>query len=121
MATDLYAQPQHVDELLLAFPAILGELLPPLDVIPDEYPHRQEWLDFQGHWFAGTLPQDSEMEPADGIDATTAGRHLSAIQRSFEPRHQHKVAAVAWLASRWFIRVSTPDGSYSCPRRKPVT
>lgn len=119
--SDLYARPQQVDDLTLAFPAVLGDLLPPLEVIPDDYPHRREWLDFQGKWFAGTLPSGSAMEPAEGIDPATAGRHLGAIQRSFEPKHEHKMAAVAWLASRWFVRVSTPDGSYSCPRRKTTT
>ncbi|OHU47269.1 hypothetical protein BKG82_26825 [Mycobacteroides chelonae] len=121
MSTDHYARPRPVDDLMLQFPAGLGDLLPPMDAIPDDYPHRQDWLDFQGRWFAGVLPPNAEMEPADGIDATTAGRHLSAIQRSFEPKHEHKMAAVAWLASRWFVRVSTSDGSYSCPSRKPAS
>lgn len=112
---DVYARPQAVDDLLLAFPATLGALLPPLEEIPQEYPHRQDWLRFQHLWFTGTLPPNSEMIPAKGIDAETAGRHLTAIQRSFEPKHEHKMASVAWLASRWFVRVSTPDGSYRCP------
>lgn len=118
MTTDLYAKPHPVDELRLAFPADLGELLPPLEVIPDQYPNRQDWLNFQGRWFAGLLPPDAEIEPADGIDAVTAGRHLRVIQGSFEPKHEHKMAAVAWLASRWFVRISTPDGSYICPNPK---
>jgi hypothetical protein len=113
--TDLYAQPVKIDDLLLAFPATLGELIPPLEVIPDDYPHRQEWLQFQRKWFCGSLPTDCEMQPAAGVDPQVAGRHLAAIQRSFEPKHEHKEAAVAWLASRWFTRVSTPDGSYNCP------
>lgn len=35
-ADDLYALPQRVDDVMLAFPAGLGALLPPLEVIPAE-------------------------------------------------------------------------------------
>lgn len=114
---DLYGRPQVVDDVTLAFPAVLGSLLPPMEEIPADYPHCREWLEFQHKWFAGTLPSEAEMEPAEGIDAEVAGRHLAAIQRSFEPKHEHKMAAVAWLASRWFVRVGTPDGTYRCPQR----
>lgn len=100
--TDRYAVPQLVDDVLMAFPTGLGALLPPLDAIPADYPHRQEWLSFQRRWFAGTLPSHFEIEAIEGIDAAAAGRHLAVIQRSFEPKHEHKEAAVAWLASRWF-------------------
>lgn len=34
-----------------------------------------------------------------------AFRHLAACQGSFEPKHEHKQAAVAWLASLWFGEV----------------
>ncbi|MBU8820874.1 hypothetical protein KL864_33965 [Mycolicibacterium goodii] len=105
-----------IDDVLLAFPAVLGDLLPPLEDIPAQYPDREHWLEFQHKWFAGSLPAEIEAEPADGIDVQAAARHLAAIQRSFEPKHEHKMAAVAWLASRWFKRVGTPDGSYTCPR-----
>ncbi|ORB77461.1 hypothetical protein [Mycobacterium timonense] len=117
--TDAYAQPQEVDDVLLAFPARLGELLPPSEVIPADYPHRHEWLRFQSMWFAGTLPADCQLEALEGVDAAVAGRHLEAIQQSFEPKHEHKADAVAWLASRWFLRASTPDSSYSCPEVSP--
>lgn len=41
----------------------------------------------------------------DGIDGDTAVRHLRAIQGSFAPKHEHKMEAVAYLASRWFTKV----------------
>lgn len=37
MMTDLYAQPQQVEDVTLAFPAVLGGLLPPLEAIPANY------------------------------------------------------------------------------------
>ncbi|MDD4865702.1 MAG: hypothetical protein PHQ28_00795 [Mycobacterium sp.] len=113
--TEFYAQPRQVDDVLLAFPATLGDLLPPEELIPADYSNRRAWLRFQHDWFVGALPADCEMHAADGIDAEVAGRHLSAIQRSFESKHQHKAAAVAWLASRWFTRITAPDDAYSCP------
>lgn len=117
---DVYAQPKRVADVLLAFPATLGDLLPPLDEIPADYPHRQDWLRFQHHWFTGTLPPDSEMFPAKGIDAETAGRHLTAIQRSFEPNHQHKTAAVAWLATGGSFVSVPPMAPTPAPKPEPV-
>lgn len=113
---DLYALPHEVTDLELAYGACLGDLLPPLEIIPASYPNQQEWLLFQHKLFTGTLPGGCIVDTADGIDPVKAGRHIMAIQRSFEPKHVHKMAAVAWLASRWFTRVWDPDGSYACPK-----
>jgi len=45
----------------------------------------------------------SEVPPVkEGIDVNMALRHLHAIQGSFEPKHEYKEAAVAYLASLWF-------------------
>lgn len=101
-APDPYAQPQPISDIQLAFPANLGTLLPPMESIPTNYPHKDYWTRIQHDWFAGTLPDDFEMHANPGIDAQTAGRHLSALNGSYEPKHEHKIAAVAWLASRWF-------------------
>lgn len=37
MLTDSYAEPHEVTDLMLAFPADLGDLLPPFDAIPATY------------------------------------------------------------------------------------
>lgn len=111
--TDAYAQPQVVDDLTLAFPANLGTLLPPRVDIPTDYPRRDEWMRLAGDWFYGTIPDDVKMNATPGVDAQVAGRHLTAILRSYEPKHEHKEEAVAWLASRWFTHVTSPsDPSY---------
>lgn len=115
MNTDLYAQPHPIDDVQLSFPGKLGTLLPPRQLIPDDYPNRKAWRVFQSTWSAGKLPPDPVAEPAAGIDPAAAWRHLAAIQGSFEPKHEHKMDAVAWLASRWFLRIQTPDGSCSYP------
>ena len=52
-------------------------------------------------WFFRGLPKFPEARA--GIDENEAIRHLSAILKSFQPSHEHKEAAVAWLASRWLV------------------
>ena len=36
------------------------------------------------------------------IDPEAVNRHTRACLRSFEPRHEHKIAGVAYLLSLWF-------------------
>ncbi len=120
MNTDLYAHPQKIDDVTRTFPGRLGTLLPPRGLIPDDYPNRKAWRAFQSTWTAGKLPPDPLLEPTEGVDPAAAWRHLTAIQSSFEPKHEHKMDAVAWLASRWFLRIHTPDGSYSYPNPAPT-
>jgi hypothetical protein len=96
--------PQDIDDVTLAFPASVRHLMPPMAEIPDEF-HMgsgNEWVEFQERWFFHGLGVDSKLYAKDGIDPETALRHLTAIQGSFEPKHQEKVAAVAYLASLWF-------------------
>lgn len=105
---DRYASPQPIDDVTLAFPAAVSELLPPADQIPDDYPGREFWLRFAERWWAGTLPEGTEMHAQAGVDAQAAGRHLTAILRSFEPKHEHKISGAAWLACRWFAPPAHP-------------
>lgn len=101
--------PQPVDR----FAAILGggdmrELLPPMSAIPDEFKQSSfdsKWHKFQSDWFFGGLT-NLRVTTKPGIDEGTALAHLAAIQRSFDPSHKHKIAAVAWLASLWLEDVS---------------
>lgn len=108
MADDLYATPRPVTNLQLAFPVDLGDLLPPWDLIPEAFRADTDisrpWRTFQRRWFAGLLRQDdvAALTARPGVNLNHAARHLAVLQGSFEPRHEHKEAAVAWLASRWF-------------------
>lgn len=95
-----YEKPQEVSDTMLAFPAILGELLPPYDSIPDEFKMRGgKWEAWASDWFYKGL--DEFPDAKDGVDIEMAKRHLSAVLSSFEPRHEHKIAGVAYLASQW--------------------
>ena len=91
--------PQPVTDIDLAFPARALELMPPADQIPAV---DRKWLDFQHDWFMNGLPDDCEIDLMPGIDGNEAMRHLRVIQGSYAPKHQHKQAAVAYLASLWF-------------------
>jgi len=50
-----------------------------------------------------------ELEPKEGIDPYKSGRHIMAIMRSYAPKHEHKIAACAYLMSRFFGYVNIAD------------
>lgn len=96
-----FDKPSEVSDLDMAFPASVVKLMPAYDQIPEEFKRaRNAWAQWQEDWFFGGLKKFPA--PRDGIDRSAALRHLSCIQRSFEPKHEHKAAAVAYLASKWF-------------------
>lgn len=81
-------------------------ILPPYNAIPDEFKRgNNPWVKWSGDWFFKGL--DRSPVAKEGIDLSLAMRNLSAVQRSFEPKHEHKESGVAYLASLWF---SSPDG-----------
>jgi hypothetical protein len=75
--------------------------------VPTNYPDRQKWERFQSDWFYCGLKSTDGLIPREGVDKAKAMRHLKTIQGSFEPSHEDKVAAVAYLASLWFTPEST--------------
>lgn len=102
----------ELTEVDVVFPAEVRHLIP--DNIPTNYPNERLWLRFQSDWFYKGLPGAS-FYMNDGIDGEQAIRHLSCIQSSFQPKHEVKCAAVAYLASLWFRNVRYEDGTYLIP------
>jgi hypothetical protein len=106
MATELKGKwdaPQEVDRATLAFPAVIGHLLPGYAEVPEEFKgwRGNEYVDAVDSWFfKGMAKADWKAKP--GIDAEKAWRHLSACMGSFAPKHEHKIAGVAYLMSLWF-------------------
>lgn len=100
-----FEKPTPLSDVDVAFPARVSHLMPPMAAIPDEFrmwnSKPNKWVEFQERWFYEGLKK-VKMAPKEGIDPNVAIRHLKAIQGSFEPKHEHKVAAVAYLASLWF-------------------
>lgn len=99
--------PQAVSDIDLAFPAQVSHLMPAYDDIPREFKNgHTKWNKFFGDMFFSGL-KNAKLVAKDGIDGTQAARHIRAISGSFEPKHEHKEAAVAYLMSLWFDDSST--------------
>lgn len=98
----LFSKPQEVTKTDTVFGArSLDTLMPKYADIPAEFKsYSNPWVKWQSDWFFNGLK--SFPEPKAGINQHTAMAHLKAIQSSFEPKHEHKQAAVAYLASLWF-------------------
>lgn len=109
-----FAQPTPVDNVTLASPASVSDLLPPYDDQLREWAHSEQgrrWTRVQRDWFFSGLP-NAQFHPVEGVDPKAAVRHLKACQGSFEPKHEHKEAGVAYLMSLWFT-----DVTYDKPQR----
>ena len=104
-----WARPKPCDPIMMAFGG--GEdfqkLLPPWEIIPDEFKHfNGRWNHFMSDWFYCGLKNFNPVYKP-GVDGNTAFTHLRTIIGSFEPKHEHKEAAVAWLASLWLENSTT--------------
>lgn len=90
----------------------MRRLLPPYEEIPEDFRRERgeskKWHAIQSRWFFSGLPGNTEFKEKPGIDVNAALMHLGAIQGSFDPKHEHKQAAVAWLMSLWFDDVILP-------------
>ena len=99
--SDKWEKPTDVSDVLMAFPAGISHLMPPREEIPKHFPDKQKWDRlFSECFYSGVT--DLELTARAGIDEKKAWRHLRTIMGSFEPKHEHKEEAWAYLASRWF-------------------
>lgn len=106
--------PIDVDKVDMVFGVGTARLMPDYADIPAEFKRAHgKWCDFASTWFFKGL-KGASFEPREGIDPAKALRHLRTIIGSFEPKHEHKEAAVAYLASLWFTDW-TPSASVSTP------
>lgn len=102
--------PVEIDDVTLAFPANALEFMPAWDDIPEDFRKgsgdAKIWIHFQETWFAlglsstyfAFVPIEVNGERLSGESIV---RNLTAIQSSYAPKHEHKMAAVAYLASLW--------------------
>ncbi len=76
--------------------------MPKYDEIPKEFKDRRtKWNDlFSKLFFNGA--EKLELKPKDGVDKDAAFRAIKTIMASWEPKHEHKEAACAYLFSEWF-------------------
>lgn len=103
--------PHDFNDVELAFPAHALDHMPAYEDVPDKYKDSNE-----REWYARVWAQlmfggldDIQLSPADsswtGGDVRRAWRHLNVILRSFAPKHEHKMAALAYLTDTWFAAV----------------
>jgi hypothetical protein len=92
--------PIDIDDATYAFPGSIAHLMPPVEIIPDEFFDRNDWADLASTWmFRGLADYSFNMK--EGINGKKAFRHMEAIMRSFQPKHEYKIAAVGYLLSIW--------------------
>jgi len=90
--------------------------MPAPEDLPDEFSGwRYPWNEFAHQWFSYGLKSDVIFDLKTGIDGEIAFRHLSAVLGSYQCKHQEKLAAVAFLCSRWFTQVINGDKTYCSP------
>lgn len=93
-----------------AFPATPPGL-PAWDEIPDEFKksHGNAWVEVVEVWFNSGWPDGWVVLPREGVDPKKAFIAMAACLQSFEPKHEHKIAGVAFMLSDWFSTVFEED------------
>jgi hypothetical protein len=99
---DPWRLPWPVSQIELAFPAHAMKRMPAWADIPAEFKdYTNRFYRFVDKWFLEGADA-AQLQTVTGVDRKTAIRHLQHILGSYEPKHEHKMAAAAYLLSRWF-------------------
>lgn len=104
--------PVPVSDVDLAFPARGLDIMPPMREIPQKYERSHPYHELLHVWMFKGLDPKVEFHMREGVDGSEAFRHLSVIVGSFAPRHEHKMAAFAYLSSLWFTKVVNDGTTY---------
>lgn len=101
---------KEIDEATAAFPTdVVTTLMPKYDEIPEDF--KEMWNPYNklvNRWFFQGL-ENSNFTPKESVDTDKALRHISAIMRSFQPKHEHKTAACAFLLAEWFEKIEADN------------
>lgn len=102
-----YIKPQKVTGLDMAFGGDTKKLLPAYDSLPEEFRReKHEYCKLVSKWFFGGLSPQTEFTPREGVDVKDALGHVKAVLGSFEPKHEHKTAGVAYLLDQFFVSIN---------------
>lgn len=95
--------PVPVTDALLAFPGQVEHLMPAPEEIPERYWEEDARLFplIRKFVYEGYMPADFTFEARDEIDYGLVHRHMAAIRGSFQPKHEHKIAALTMLLDLW--------------------
>lgn len=129
--SDQWSVPMEVTDLDIAFPARGLELAPEWDDIPLEFrpvgsptPEVRPYIDLADqlfNWYAGFavgLKTNGVIEIKAGIEARTMQRHIQVVLLCYGFQHEHKIAAAAYLLSRWIT--FTEKGGADAQEEGPV-
>ncbi len=93
----------EVSDVDIAFPA--NPPLPAWNDIPEKF-RRYNGTPFNKIastlFFKGGKLSDFGLTPKEGVDVNKAMRAIRCCLGSFEPKHEHKEAGVAFMFSEWF-------------------
>jgi len=81
------------------------DFAPKMNDLPEEFQdyHRNKFCKIASKlFFNGGNLADHGLSPRDGVDLSGAMRALNAFMGSFEPKHEHKIAAAGYLIDQWF-------------------
>jgi len=79
--------------------------LPAKEAIPEQFWRgNTKWNNLTSQWFFKGLdkPTVDKLIPKPNVDKQKALRAIQAILASWQPKHEHKEAGVAFLFSEWF-------------------
>ena len=107
---ETWCKPKTVQDAHLAFGGDISDLMPPYEDV-EQYGHSPA-NEVTSHWFFHGLPPDTQFMPREGVDAVEAIRHIKAILRSWEPKHEHKEAGVSFLLCCFFEWVKLEGHTY---------
>ena len=92
----------EISDLDLAFGVIANQILPKYENIPDKFKRgNTKWNRLFNDWFFSGLTE-LKLVPKDGVDKNKALRMIKCCMGSFEPKHEHKEAGVAYMLSGFF-------------------
>lgn len=95
--------------------------MPKMEDIPKEFTDRDnKWVQlFNTIFYYGG--KDIQFKAKEGVDADKAIRAIRSIMVSYQPQHEHKTAACAFLFSEWFDdwRIEKPESEKAGPMVAP--
>lgn len=102
---------EDISEAQQVFPAeVVGSLLPEAEQIPSEFWDRSnKYNRLASRLFFGQV--DGLVFDKPGVDNHVAGTHIMTCLGSYEPKHEHKEAGVAYLLYLWKAREVELEGS----------
>jgi hypothetical protein len=105
--------PNEFSDAEQAFQVHVLELIPPWDKIPDDFKnYRHPAVKTFNTWMFGKFAGGVNFAAVKGIDPEAAFLHCLVVMKSYQLKHEHKKAAVAFLINRWFTRIWAGDEVY---------